>query len=92
MTDIELAHITQQLGQKFSTLGFELLGIAVGSFLVVHAVLGVRRGTISGNYTVTTFKRSDDAVMFWTSVVFNGAAGVFLLAFAFGCILGFWSS
>jgi len=91
MTDIGLTHITQQLGQKFSTLGLELLGLGLGSYLVVHAALGVRRGTISGNYSVTTFKRSDDAAMFWTSVLFNGAAGIFFLAFAFGCILGFWS-
>jgi hypothetical protein len=92
MTDIGLTHITQQLGQKFSTLGFELLGLGVGSFLVVRAVLGVRKGTISGNYTISTYKRSEDAAMFWTSVVFNGAFGAFLFVFAFGCILGLWSS
>jgi len=92
MTDIGLTHVTQQLGQNFSRLGFELLGLGVGGFLVVHAVLGVRKGTITGNYTVTTFKRSEDAAMFWASVVFNGVSGVFLFVFAFGCIVGLWSS
>ena len=92
MTDIGLTHVTQQLGQNFSRLGFELLGLGVGGFLVVYAVLGVRKGTITGNYTVTTFKRSEDAAMFWASVVFNGVSGVFLFVFAFGCIVGLWSS
>lgn len=84
MTDIGLTHITQQLWQKFSTLGYELLGLSVGSFLVVRAFLGVRKGTISGNYTISTYKRSEDAAMFWTSVVFYGASGAFLFVFAFG--------
>ena len=91
MTDTGHTSITTQLEQNFSTLGLELLGLELGSYLVVHAVLSVRSGTISGNYSVTTFKRSDEAAMFWTSVLFNGAAGIFFLAFAFGCILGLWS-
>ena len=78
----------QLLEHQLGNTGFALLMFGMGCFMLWQAVTGVRNGSISGNYTSTEYKRSENSFMFWFFVAFDGAGGVFLLVGGVGLMFG----
>ncbi|WP_233840434.1 hypothetical protein [Dyella sp. 2HG41-7] len=69
--------------------GIDMLGIGFCGYLVFTAISGVRNGAISGT-TVTQWKRSENAPVFWMCVAFNGGMGSILGVGLIGDLLGLW--
>ncbi|WP_139201792.1 hypothetical protein [Rhodanobacter glycinis] len=78
----------QLLEHQLGNSGFALLMLGMGCFLVWQAVMGVRNGAITGTYTPSQWKRSENAPMFWFLVVTDGAFGVLVLVGGFGLMFG----
>jgi hypothetical protein len=69
--------------------GIDVLGIGLGGYLIFTVVAGVRTGTISGTYS-HRWRRSNNALMFWFIVVFNGVMGGLLGVGLAGDLFGVW--
>jgi formate hydrogenlyase subunit 3/multisubunit Na+/H+ antiporter MnhD subunit len=77
------------LGQLIGKSGIDVLGMGFCGYLVFKGFTGARNGTIAGIYGYS-WKRSEDAPMFWFCVVLNVELGGMLGVGLAGNLLGFW--
>src|SRR5581483_744840 len=79
----------QLLDLKLSTPVVATLCLAMSGFLAMKALRGFHNGTISGDYTPVQYKRSQNSLMFWFIVLFDGAGAAFLIVASIAMLLGF---
>jgi hypothetical protein len=78
----------QSRAHRLGGVDTDWIFLGAGVLIMVATLLDIRRGT--STLSLSTFKRSDDSVGFWTSVSISGLLGVVVAFGALGDLCGLW--